>query len=208
MEKEIRRIEQGGCTDAAAVDAEVEEAVRGLFMVDYDDLVVREGKADRPIGYPPGPIVRQALEKTYISIVGALDLGDFETFLKEVSDLTYDEAKNKLIAQYGTQKDLSAARLKAKSAEAEAKIEQAERETLAEQKTLEDEFAEIEQVAKEYLADNLELSRRNQELESELRRTREELEKARAAILAIPPVARVPTPLALGVPVAHGSQYQ
>ena len=57
-------------------------------MFDADDFIVGEGRADKPIGYPPtNAFVRQALEKTYISIMGALDVGDFETFLKEVADL-------------------------------------------------------------------------------------------------------------------------
>ena len=176
-------------------------------MSDDDDFIVREGRADKPIGFPPNPIIRQALEKTYISIVGAIDLGDFETFLKEVADLTYDEAKNKLITQYGTPKDLSEARLKAKSAEAEAKMEQAEREARAEQRTLEEEFAEIEEVAHRTLSDNLELSRRNTELERELKRLKEELAKAKAVPpAALPPGAPVPA-FPPAAPPAHGSMY-
>lgn len=164
-------------------------------MYDDDDFLIGE-KADRPIGFPPNPIIRQALEKTYISIVGAIDLGDFETFLKEVADLTYDEAKNKLITQYGTQKDLSAARLKARSAEAEAKMEQAEAEALAEQRTLETEFAEVEQIARKYLGENMDLSRRNEDLRKEVERLKAELEKKAAAPAAIAPVPE------------RGNQYQ
>ena len=151
-------------------------------MFDADDFIVGEGKADKPIGYPPtNAFVRQALEKTYISIMGALDVGDFETFLKEVADLTYDEAKNKLITQYGTQKDLSEARLKARSSEAEAKLQ--------------DEFAEVEEVARKHLEENIELSRRNRELGKEVERLKAELEK------------KVPLPGTAPVP-DHGSQYQ
>lgn len=170
-------------------------------MTDDDDFIVREGKSDKPIGYPPtNAFVRQALEKTYISIMGALDIGDFETFLKEVADLTYDEAKNKLITQYGTQKDLSEARLKARSAEAEAKMEQAEREARDEQRTLETEFAEVEQIARKYLGENMELSRRNEELRKEVERLKAELEK-KAPVPGAPPVAPAISP-------EHGSQYK
>lgn len=178
-------------------------------MENTDDFIIREGKADKPIGYPPNPIIRHALEKTYISIVGALDLGDFETFLKESTDLTYDEAKEKLITQYGTPKDLSAAKLKAKSTEAEAKIEQAEREALAEQRTLENEFAEVEQVAREYLAENIDLTRRNKELEREIKRLRG-VELERKPVPATPPPVppSVPVAPAPAVPPEHGSQYQ
>lgn len=170
-----------------------------------DDFTVREGRADKPIGYPPNPIIRQALEKTYISVVGAIDLGDFETFLKESADLTYDETKNKLITRYGTQKDLSAARLKARSEEAEAKMEQAERETLAEQRTLEDEFAELDEIAKKRLSENLDLIRRNDEMEKELKRLREELAKAKAPVLPAEPLAAPALP---AVSAEHGSQYK
>ncbi len=166
-------------------------------MSEIDDFAVREGRADKPVGYPPNPIIRHALEKTYISIVGALDVGDIETFFKEVADLTYDEAKNKLITRYGTQKDLSEARLKAKSSEAEAKIEQAEREMFSEQRTLEDEFTELDELARKRLSENLDLNRRNDEMERELKRLREELAKTKA------PVAQPAVPLG-----EHGSEYQ
>lgn len=173
-------------------------------MYDEDDFLIRE-KADKPIGDRPNPIIRQALEKTYISIMGALDVGDFETFLKEVADLTYDEAKNKLITQYGTQKDLSEARLKARSTEAEARMEQAEREVLAEQRTLEEEFAEVEQIARQYLGENLEVSRRNEELMREVERLKAELEK-KVPALGAPPTA--PLPAAPLPSPEHGSQYK
>ncbi len=172
-------------------------------MVDYDDLVVREGKADRPIGYPPNPLVRKALENLYISIVGALDIGDFEVFLKESADLVYNEAKGKLLEQYGTPKTLSEARLKAKTIEAEAKLEIAEKEALAEQKTIEQEFAELEETARKRLTENFEMIRRNEELEKEVKRLREELARKPAA----PP--RVPAPpVPAAPPAAHGSMYQ
>ncbi len=177
-------------------------------MYDDDDFIIGE-KADKPIGYPPtNAFVRNALEKTYISILGALDLGDFETFLKESADLTYDEAKNKLITQYGTQKDLSEARLKARSAEAEAKMEQAEREVLNEQRTLETEFAEVERIARQYLGENLELSRRNEEFRREVERLKAELEKKAvptALPYAAPPGA---PPAAPAITPEHGNQYQ
>lgn len=172
-----------------------------------DDFLIGE-KADKPIGYPPkNALIRKALEKTYISILGALDLGDFETFLKEVADLTYDEAKNKLITQYGTQKDLSEARLKARSSEAEAKMEQAEREALAEQRTLETEFAEVEQIARKYLDENIELSRRNEEFRKEVKRLKAELEK-KAVPAAVQPVAPPAAPAAPAITPEHGREYQ
>lgn len=169
-----------------------------------DDFIIGEGWADKPIGYPPGPIIRQALEKTYISIVGAIDIGDFETFLKEVSDLTYDEAKEKMLREYGTQKELSQAKLKAKSADAAFKLELAEQEARAEQRTLQEEFAEIEEVAHRTLTENLDLSRRNTDLERELKRLKEELAKAKVAPLVLKmPVVPVQKPS----PPGHGSRY-
>lgn len=54
-------------------------------MSDVDDFVIKEGQADKPMGYPPNPLVRKYLENLYISIVGALDVGDFETFLNYYS---------------------------------------------------------------------------------------------------------------------------
>lgn len=164
-------------------------------MVDYDDFVVREGKADKPIGYPPNPIVRKALENLYISITGALDVGDFTTFSKEVADLTYDEAKQKMLEQYGTAKTLSEAKLKAKSVEAEARMEQAEREVLAEQQSLEEAFKELDEIARKRLAENLEMMRKNDELLREIAKM-----KAAPPVTA-PPVAPPPSP-------EHGNRYQ
>lgn len=175
-------------------------------MFDADDFIVREGRGDKPIGFPPTPIIRKALENLYTSIVGALDVGDFEVFLKESADLTYDEAKDKMVREYGSPKQLSVARLKAKSTEAEAKLEQAEREARAEQRTLEQEFSEVEEVARERLAENIELFRRNEELEKELKRLKEELVKAKVA----PPALGMPAPAppVPPAPPAHGSMYQ
>ena len=176
-----------------------------------DDFLIGEGRTDKPIGYPPtNAFVRRALENLYISIVGALDVGDFDTFLKESADLTYDEAKDKMIREYGTPTELSQARLKAKSEEAASKLELAEQETLAEQRTLEQEFAELEEVARKRLGDNFELSRRNAELEKELKRLKEELAKAKAVPpAALPPGAPVPPVPAAppAAPPAHGSMY-
>ena len=176
-----------------------------------DDFLIGEGRADKPIGYPPtNAFIRHALEKMYISIVGALDIGDFETFLKESADLTYDEAKDKMIREYGTPTELSQARLKAKSAEAASKLELAEQETLAEQRTLEREFAELDEIARKRLGENFELSRRNEELEKELKRLKEELAKAKVVPpAALPPGAPAPyVPAALpAAPPVHGSMY-
>lgn len=176
-------------------------------MFNPDDFIVREGRADKPIGYPSNPIIRKAFENLYTSIVGALDLGDFETFLKESADLTYSEAKDKMIREYGTPKELSEARLKAKTAESEAKLETAEQEALTEQRTFEQEFAELDEVARRRLGENLELSRRNEELEREIRRHREELAKAKAAPPAAAPLGVAVSPVPTAPPV-HGSMYQ
>ncbi len=180
-------------------------------MFDADDFIVGEGRADKPIGYPPtNAFIRHALEKMYISIVGALDIGDFDTFLKESADLTYDEAKDKMIREYGTPTELSQARLKAKSAEAASKLELAEQETRAEQRTLEREFAELDEIARKRLGENFELSRRNEELEKELKRLKEELAKAKVVPpAALPPGVPVPpVPAALpAAPPVHGSMY-
>lgn len=177
-------------------------------MDEYNDYFIRETSRERPIGYPPSGIIRKALENLYISIVGALDVGDFETFLKEVADLTYDEAKEKMIMMFGTPKELSAAKLKAESAEAAAKLEEAEREALEEQRTLGQEFEELEEVARKRLAENLELFRRNEALEAEVRRLKEELERVKAVPppVAPPGVPAPPAPPAV-VPPTHGSMY-
>lgn len=171
-----------------------------------DDFYTIGEKTDRPLGYPPGAIYRKALENLYISIVGAIDIGDIETFFKESADLTFDEAKQKMLEQYGTAKTLSEARLKARSTEAEAKMEQAEREVLAEQRSLESEFAEVEQVARQYLGENLELSRRNEDLRKEVERLKAELEK-KAVPVAVPPTA-LPGVAAPVPPPEHGNRYQ
>ena len=180
-------------------------------MFDDDDFIVGEGRADKPIGYPPtNAFIRHALEKLYISIVGALDIGDFDTFLKESADLTYDEAKDKMIREYGTPTELSHARLKAKTAEAASKLELAEQETMAEQRTLEQEFTELDEIARKRLGENIELSHRNAELEKELKRLKEEMAKAKAVPpAALPPGAPVPpVPAALpAAPPVHGSMY-
>lgn len=170
-------------------------------MYDPDDFIIKEGRADKPLGYPIRGIVRKALENLYISIVGALDVGDFETFLKESADLTYDEAKDKMVREFGTPKELSEARMKARSSEAASKLEIAEQEALAEQRTLEQEFDELDEVARQRLAENLTLTHRNDELEKEVKRLKEELLKVK---VVPPPVPRVTAPPS---PAAHGSMY-
>lgn len=171
-------------------------------MVDYDEFMVKE-KADRPIGFPPSGIIRKNLENLYISIVGALDVGDFETLLKESADLSYSETRDKMIKEFGTPTELSQAMLKARTAESAAKLEIAEQEAAAEQRTLESEFAELDEIARRRLGENLELSRRNEELERELR-----LAKAQA----IPPTTPPGLPVRAAPPPAptadHGSMYQ
>lgn len=59
------------------------------------------------IRYPPNPILRKHLQNLYIDIMGALDVGDFETFLKESADLTYEDVKAKMIQIYGLPKSES-----------------------------------------------------------------------------------------------------
>jgi hypothetical protein len=144
-------------------------------MFEDDDFLIGE-KADKPLGYPPTGIYRRNLENLYISIVGALDVGDFTTFLKEVSDLTYSEAKDKLIATYGSPKQLSAAKMKAKSKDDEAKLAHAEQQSRDEQRSFETEFAELDEIARKRLAENLELIRKNEELEKEVKRLKTEIE--------------------------------
>lgn len=168
--------------------------------MDEDDFIIREGRADKPIGTSPNPIIKKALENLYISIVGALDVGDFSTFLKEVADLSYEEAKDKMIREYGSPTQLSAAKMKAKSSEAASRLEVAEQETLAEQRTLEQEFVELDEIARKRLGENFELSRRNEELEQELKRLKEELAKAKPMPLGVPVPASSPA-------VPHGSMY-
>lgn len=174
----------------------------------FDDEFRVSEPTEKPIGYPPtNSFVKQALEKLYISILGAIDLGDFDTFLRESADLTYDEAKDKMIREYGTPTELSQAGLRAKTSEAASKLKIAEQEALAEQRTFEQEFAELDEVARKRLGENLELSRRNEGLEREIRRLKEELGRVKAPLPEVPlPVA--PTPFAPTPPAAHGSMYE
>ncbi len=159
-------------------------------MEDYDGFLIGE-KADKPLGYPPSGIYRKNLEKLYISIVGSLDLGDFTTFLKESADLTYIEAKNKLLATYGSPKQLSEASLRAKTKEDKLKLELAEHEAEQEKRTLEQEYEELDEIARKRLDENLGLIRKNEELQKEIQRLKEEIEKTKV----IQPVIPTPTPL-------------
>jgi len=167
-------------------------------MAGNDDFLVKE-KADKPIGFPPIGIIRKNLEILYTSITGALDVGDFETFLKEIADLSYSEAKDKMIREFGTPIELSQAKLKARTEEAASKLELAEEETLAEQRTLESKFAELDEIARKRLGEILELSKKNEELEREVKR----LKEAMAGGERIAPPVPTTAPLA-----AHGSMYQ
>ncbi len=162
------------------------------IMFEDDDFLIGE-KADKPLGYPPTGIYRRNLENLYVSIVGALDVGDFTTFLKEVSDLTYSEAKDKLIATYGSPKQLSAAKMKAKRKDEEAKLAHAEQQSRDEQRSLETEFAELDEIARKRLAENLELIRKNEELEKEVKRLKTEIETKAFPTPAPPiPLSKVP----------------
>ncbi len=57
---------------------------------------------DKEIGYPPTDEVRKNLEKLYISITGALDLGDFEVLLQKYSNDLYATAKERMIHDIGS----------------------------------------------------------------------------------------------------------
>ncbi len=175
-------------------------------MEDYDDFVVKEGKVGKSIGFPPNPLVKKALENLFVSITGALDVLDFPTFLKEVADLTFDEAKQKMLEQYGTAKTLSEAKLKAKNSEAKLKLELAEQQAAEEQKTLEQQFQELDEIARQRLGENFDLMRRNEELDKEVKRLKEELARAKVVPPAAPPALGVPAPPV--APLAHGSMYE
>lgn len=54
------------------------------------------------IGSPPNHIMKMQLEKLWASILGAVDVKDFDTWIKEAADLTYQEAKERLIKEYGS----------------------------------------------------------------------------------------------------------
>lgn len=54
------------------------------------------------IGHPPNPIMKMQLLKLWKEAAGAEDIGDFETFINEASDLSYDEAKKNLLRTYST----------------------------------------------------------------------------------------------------------
>ena len=182
-------------------------------MFEDDDFLIGE-KADKPLGYPPTGIYRRNLENLYISIVGALDLGDFTTFLKDSADLTYSEAKDKLIATYGSPQQLSAAKMKAKSHEDEAKLAHAEQQSRDEQRSLETEFAELDEIARNRLAENFELIRKNEELEKEVKRLKTgfetEKEKALPPPSKVPEIKIKPAPHLAAIPATpheHGSLY-
>ncbi len=74
------------------------------------------------IGSPPNFIMKLQLFKLWKDVLGAEDIGDFETFMKEASDLTYDEAKEKLFRTYGQPKQMTSGYLSAKASDAEARI--------------------------------------------------------------------------------------
>ena len=165
-------------------------------MIEHDDFLVKEGKGEKPIGVHPNPIIKKALENLYVSIVGVIDLGDLTSFINSSADLTYSEARDKMIREYGTPAELSHARLKAMTEEAASKLEVAEQEALAEQKTFEQDFTELDEIARKRLGENLELSRKNEELEREIK----QLKEALAGEEKVPPITTAP-------PAAHGSMY-
>jgi hypothetical protein len=160
-------------------------------MFEDDDFLIGE-KADKPLGYPPTGNHRRNLENLYISIVGTLDVGDFTTFLKEVADLTYSEAKDKLITTYGPPKQLSSAKMRAKSQEGKAKLAHAEQQTRDEKRSLETEFAELDDIARKRLAENFELIRKNEDLEKEVNRLKTKFETEKVKALPTPPPPILP----------------
>lgn len=102
----------------------VEEAIKqGLpvpekVLKEYPDLMNLKKNPGDIIGDKPNPIMKQQLLKLWKQLLGAEDIGDFETFMKEVSDLTYHEAKEKLLKTYGSPKGKEGE--KAAKAEAQA----------------------------------------------------------------------------------------
>ncbi len=66
----------------------------------FEGKVLLENPRD-VIGDPPNFIMKLQLFKLWKEVLGAEDIGDFETFMKEAADLTYDEAKEKLLKTYG-----------------------------------------------------------------------------------------------------------
>ena len=54
------------------------------------------------IGKPPNAIMKKHLLNEWIKIFGSADVGDFETFISDVSDHSYSEAKRRLIQEYGS----------------------------------------------------------------------------------------------------------
>lgn len=70
----------------------IEELMLGSLLVNPKDV----------IGSPPNPIMKMQLTRLWKEVLGAGDIGDFETFMNEASDLTYREAREKLLRTYGT----------------------------------------------------------------------------------------------------------
>jgi hypothetical protein len=195
---------------------------------DEEFLVAERAKKSWDVlGYPPPPLMRRHLENLYKSITGSLDVGDIETFFREVADISYQEARDRLIATYGTPQELSAAKYKAKSREEEEKLASAEQQARDEQRSLEKEFEELDEIARKRLGENLELQRRNEQLQKELEQLKAELEKAKAIPTPLPPVppstktfeiipipqparvpsARIPPTITPKPPPKHGSEY-
>ena len=46
--------------------------------------------------------MRMQLLKLWKEVLGSDDVGDFRTFMKEAANLTYDEARRRLLKTYGT----------------------------------------------------------------------------------------------------------
>lgn len=70
----------------------IEELMLGSLLANPKDV----------IGSPPNPIMKMQLTRLWKEVLGAGDIGDFETFMNEASDLTYREAREKLLRTYGT----------------------------------------------------------------------------------------------------------
>gem|GEM_PF-1362690 len=75
------------------------------YLVDYSYISEVKRLKENPrdvIGDPPNSIMRMQLLKLWKEVLGFEDVGDFRTFMKEAVDLTYDEARRKLLKTYGT----------------------------------------------------------------------------------------------------------
>lgn len=64
------------------------------------------------IGYPPNAIMKMQLLKLWREVLRSEDAGGFRTFMKEAADLTYEEARRRLLKTYGTSEWITDLRMK------------------------------------------------------------------------------------------------